>query len=150
MIGLIFKKAIGSATGRWITLGVVTLLLGSGGLMWHNFKQGLIDEGTQVCVQVINEQTVIDLQAALAAERETAATLRAEAAANAAVNEEARTRLRDSESNVADLNRQIKEQRKNDETYKAWSDTPLPDGVADRLRRAGTGSSPDTGREDSN
>lgn len=147
---MIVKWIFKTVVGRWVTLGVVTLLLGGGAIKWHNFKEDLIHKGQQVCVQEINKQTVIDLQAALAAERVTATQLRAAAVANALANEEARTRLRDSETIVSDLNRQIKEQRKHDATYKAWADTPLPDGVADRLRQAGAAGDTDTGREDSN
>jgi hypothetical protein len=34
------------------------------------------------------------------------------------------------------IRREMERQREQDPDYKAWSDTPLPDGTADRLRQA--------------
>jgi len=149
IIGLMGWLA-GGVARKLILGGVVILLLGAAGLYWKNFKDDLRDEGRQVCIQKINEQTVIDLQDALAAERVTAAELHALAIATAEENAEARARLRDSESKVDSLLAAREEQERTDETYAAWNNTALPDGVADRLRslRAGSNTNPDN--EDSN
>ena len=144
------RTALKSTIGRWIIGGAVTLLLSGAALKWYNFKQGLIEEGQQVCIQEINKQTMIDLQDALVAERVTNAELVAKAKANAAVNEEARARLRDSESRVDNLLNQQKEQERNDEEYADWGDNTLPDGIASRLRGAQAGSNPDPVRENGN
>lgn len=143
-MGLILKKLTGTLLRRWVTGGVIGLILAGGAWTWHSFKENLIHEGQVACIQEINKQTVIDLRNALADERLVAADLRARAAADADANEEARDRLWESQATVSNLNRQIREQRKTDETYKSWSDTSLPNGVADRLRNAGSGSDTDT------
>lgn len=150
MITTLIKKVLASVIGRWVTASVVTLLLGGAVLKWHNFKEDLIHKGQQVCVQEINKQTVIDLENALAAERVVNAALVVEAEKTAAVNEEARARLRDSESKVNSLLNERKSQEKNDETYAEWSNTPLADGVAERMRNQRTGSDTNTVRENGN
>jgi len=125
---------------KWI-LGVgVTLLLGSGGLMWHNFKDNLRDEGEQKCVQAINEQTVIDLQAALVEEQIARAELQKILGVTARENDLAKARARKAEARVTGLLTAMKEQKENDQEYAQWSDTPLPDGVADRVRELRIGS----------
>lgn len=150
MIGKIITWVSAKALNRWLLGAAVTLLLGGGGLMWHNFKQGLRDEGRHECVQVINEQTVIDLQTLLAAEQVVAAELRAIATVAAKVNADARGRLRAANASLKTLALQMKEQQKNDKEYAAWSYMPLPDGVAERLRNLHAGSDPHPGNEDSN
>lgn len=149
-MSMIFNWVFKTVVGRWVTAGLVTLLLSGAALKWHNFKEDLIHKGQQVCVQEINKQTVIDLENALAAEKLTAADLRARAAADAVANEEARVRRKELESRVDSLSRQMAEQRKTDETYKAWADTPLPTGVGERLRNQAAGSNPDPSNEDGN
>jgi hypothetical protein len=130
VIQWIFKTVL----GRWVTAGLVALLLGGAALKWHNFKEDLIHKGQQVCVQEINKQTVIDLQNALAAERATAIELRALAVASAEASQQAIARRQAVELNFTALQTQMAEQAKTDETYKAWADTPLPAGVGERLR----------------
>lgn len=133
MMGKLFGMAFKTVAGRWVTLGLVTLLLGGAGIKWHNFKEGLIHKGQQVCVQEINKDTVAQLQGALADAKSAFADLTARAAADAAVSQSARDRHRDLQDQLSDLERSMEQQRKTDETYKAWSDAPLPDGVAGRL-----------------
>lgn len=132
MIDLIFKTVV----GRWVTVGVVTLLLGGAGYWWYSHKEDLRDEGAAECVQLINQATIDELERALAAERSAAAELRASLAAAAAVNEEAIRRRNELSNQLDSLRGMMEEQRKNDETYRGWSDTDLPDDVADRLREA--------------
>jgi hypothetical protein len=112
------------------------VLLSGAGLWWYKYKEGLRDEGAQECVQEIERATLIALENALAAEKAAAADLRAKMDAVAAANQEAIARRNAAESTIASLRKQVEEQRENDETYREWSDTPLPDGVADRLRQA--------------
>ncbi len=150
MIKLLFKRVITTSLGRWALGGAVALLLGTAGLLWHNFKQDLRNEGKQVCVQVINEQTMLDLQAALATERATAMELRVIAVAAAAENQEARARLRASQFTIDALETARKNQEERDELYKAWSNTSLPNGVADRLRGLRAGRDADTNTEAEN
>ncbi len=150
MIGKLVTWAAKKALNRWILGGAVALLLGGAAIMWHNHKQGLRDEGRHECVQAINEQTVIDLQTALAEEQVAAAELRATVAAAAQENADARERLQAANASLKTLALLMKEQKENDKVYSAWSDVPLPDGVADRLRQLHSGSDPDPRNEDGN
>jgi hypothetical protein len=150
MLGKLIGWAGASALRRWILGGVVALVIGSAGLMWHNHKQDLRDEGRQECVQAINEQTVLDLEAALAEEKRTSAELMEYVRRTAAANAEAEARHRDAQARVDVLLEEIEEQKKNDKSYSEWSDTPLPNGVAERLRSTGAGSNSNTSNEDSN
>lgn len=149
-MGKLLKLIFGSIVGRWVTASLIALLLGGLGWKWHQFKEGLIHQGTQVCVQEINRQTVIDLEAALAAERATSAELVALAEETAAINANAKQRLVESELTVAGLEKAMAEQEEQDETYKAWRNSDLPAGVGERLRSVGAGSDPSAVRNDSN
>ena len=150
MLIQIVKWLGAKALNRWILGVAVTLLLGGGALKWHNFKEDLIHKGQQVCVQEINKQTVVDLQNALADEKVVNATLVALAIADAKISEAARARLRVANESLETLALEIQEQKKNDKEYAAWSDVPLPDGVAERLRRLHSGSNTNPSNEDSN
>lgn len=145
LITWVGKKAL----NRWILGGVVALLLGSAGLMWHNFKSDLRDEGRHECVQAINEQTVLDLQAALVDAEATADELADYILRTSKANAAAEARVADAQARVDVLLEEIQEQKKNDKDYSEWSDTPLPSGVANRLRKA-SGSPAHPGNEDSN
>lgn len=136
MWGFIVKKVLGTVLGRWVTGFIVVSLLGSAGLMWHNHKEGLKEEGRLECVQEVNKATMDALEIALADERSANAALRASLVAAAAVNQEATERRREAESTIASLQEQMETQKNEDPTYREWSDAPLPDGVADRLRQA--------------
>jgi hypothetical protein len=124
-------------------------LLGAG-LAFNNWKNNLREEGIQICVQEINAQTLIDLEAALAHEIAAGETLRAAAIVAEAENELARARLDDSQERISEMAAAMRQQEETDETYRAWSHTPLPDGVAERLRRIDAGSDPHPGNEDGN
>lgn len=139
-MGFVMKWVFKTVIGRWVTASLIAMLLSGLAWKWHQFKEDLIHQGQQVCVQEINKQTVIDLQNALAAERATAMELRALATAAASENEAARQRIREAEDKTDALLAARKEQEKTDETYAAWSNTPLPAGVADRLRGLSPGS----------
>jgi hypothetical protein len=150
MISKLVTWAGKKALNRWILGGAAALVLGSAGLMWHNHKQGLRDEGRHECIQAINEQTVIDLENALAEEKKTSAELAEYIRRVAAANAEAEARHRDAQARVDVLLEEIQEQKKNDKTYSEWSDTSLPNGVSERLRSTGTRSDTRPGNEDSN
>ncbi|TFH46053.1 MAG: hypothetical protein E4H01_10690 [Lysobacterales bacterium] len=130
MFNWVFKTVV----GRWVTGILVALLLGGAALKWHNFKEGLIHKGQQVCVQEINKETVQQLQDALAAEKVARAELSAQLTAIATENQASRDRRVELEKQLSAAQRAMAEQRKNDETYKAWADAPLPAGVGERLR----------------
>ena len=130
LIGLALKSVL----GRWVIGGVVVLLLGSAGLMWHNHKQGLREEGKQECIQEVNQETMEILQSQLAAERAVNVQLVKLGVARAAVNAEAVARHRNAEATVSELKKQIAEQERTDENYAKWSSTLLPVGVANRLQ----------------
>jgi len=146
----ILKLILKSTLSRWVTVGIVTLLLGGGVTWWYKFKADLRAEGEQECVQVINEETLQQLQIALAAEKTARAELQARLEVAARANQEARIRRNILEQRLNELNRQRLQQKENDNEYRAWSDTDLPNGVADRLREAGAELDPGTIREDSN
>ena len=147
---MIFKWVFKTVVGRWVTAGLIAALLSGAAWKWHQFKEDLIHQGQQVCVQEINKETVIQLQDALAAEKSARADLIARMAADAAVNQAAIERRRQLENQVSDLERAMAEQARTDNEYKEWSDAPLPSGVADRMRNAQAGGDPDTVRDNSN
>lgn len=150
MIGMIFKWALKTVVGRWVTGLLIASLLSGAAIKWYNFKKDLIAEGQTACIQEINKETVEQLQLALADAKSARAELTARLLAVAAVEAQARARHQDAQTQVTALQNQIKEQRKNDETYRAWSDTTLPDGVGNRLRAAQATGDPSTVRDNSN
>ena len=129
-------RILASSLGRWALGALVAALIGWAAIAWHNHKEGLKEEGRIECVQEINQATMVALEGALADERSANATLRASLAAAAAVNQQALERRNELETQVTGLEKAMAEQRRTDETYRAWSDTGLPDGVAGRLREA--------------
>jgi len=148
MLTALARLAFKTVVGRWVTASLIALLLGGGAWKWHAFKEDLVHKGQQVCVQEINKETVEQLQAALAASKSANAQLRANLIAAAAVNQEARDRKTELENKLTDLERQMAEQRENDETYRVWSDSDLPDGVASRLRDEAAADNPSPLRDD--
>jgi len=148
-MNFIITWALKTVLGRYVTVGLVAVLLGGGALYWHNFKEDLRDEGAEECIQLVNEETHQILVEALAAEKALATTLRARIARDAVVNAEARERHSALETQVGDLERAMAEQARTDNEYKEWSDTPLPSGVAERLQKQ-SGDNPGSGNEDGN
>ncbi len=148
-MGKIIKLALSTALGRWVTGGVVVLLLGGAGLMWHNHKQGLREEGKQECVQEVNQETMKILQSQLAAERAVNVQLVKLGVARDAVNAEATARHQSAVAAVSELRRQMDEQERDDETYYEWANTSLPIGVANRLQLLQTTDSESPFRDDS-
>lgn len=142
-MNFLLKKILGTALGRWILGAVVAALLGTAAIMWHNHKEGLREEGRQECVQEINQATIDALESALADEKRASAQLRASLIAAARVNQEAVERKNELSSQLESLRGMMEEQRNEDPTYREWSDTALPSGVADRLRQAAGGTASD-------
>lgn len=136
-------KILASALGRWILGGLVAVGIGTAALMWHNHKEGLKEEGRLECVQEINQATIDALENELKNKDLAIAQLRDAAVASAQANAEAEARRQQDRSTIASLQAQMEEQKNEDPTYREWSDTDLPDGVADRLRQA-AGSPPDS------
>ena len=134
----LIELALKTALGRWVTGGLVILLLGSAGLMWHNHKQGLREEGKQECVQEVNQETMKILQEQLLAERAVVVELVRLGEERTRLNIETTARHQDAKTKVAELKRQIAEQEQNDEPYNEWAGTLLPTGVAARLQLSGT------------
>ena len=143
-MNFIIKWALKTVLGRWVTASLIALLLSGLAYKWYDFKRDLRDEGVQECVQEINIATVNALELALADERSAVAKLRASLDAVAVANQEAIARRTKLEADLRTIEARIKAQRKTDETYREWADTPLPDGVADRLREAAGSSSDNT------
>lgn len=141
MLGSLLSKVLATTLSRWVTVGVVTALLSSAVFIWHRHNENLREEGAQECVQEINRATMEALEDALAAERAAGVALRASLAAAVAANQEAIERREAAESTIESLRESMERQRNEDPTYREWSDTALPDGVADRLRQA-AGSAP--------
>jgi TolA-binding protein len=133
---MLVKKAIGTVLGRWVTGGVVTLLLGLAFAAYTNYKEGLRDEGKLECVQEIQQATVDALEEQLRKKDEAIAVLRELHAKNLVLVEERKQREQEAYDRLEGLERQIEEQRNADPNYREWADTDLPDGVADRLREA--------------
>jgi hypothetical protein len=131
-------------------MGIVTALLSGAVVWWQVTKSNLINKGKEECVQVINEETVKQLEDALAAEKSARADLIAKMTAVVAANQKAEERKRELSVQLDYLRGIIIQQRETDETYRTWSDTALPDGVVDRLRNAAAGSGPGTLRDSSN
>ena len=147
-MGTILQWALKTVVGRWVTGLLIASLLSGAAYMWYNFKQGLIEQGTQVCVQIINQETMEHLAGALAAEKSARAELTAKLTAAAAVNQTARDRHQSLQRQLTELELAMEEQARTDNEYKEWGDTPLPSGVADRLRQSGAGSDPSPVRDD--
>lgn len=150
MIMKLIMRVVATSLGRWLLGGAVALLLSAAMYKWHMFKEDLIHKGQQVCVQEINKQTVLDLQDALAEERLISAELLRIALLAEDENALARARLRESNARLDTLSMQMREQERTDEDYAAWSNAPLPAGVADRLRTFRAGSDSDSSNKDSN
>lgn len=148
MWGKVLGWAFKTALGRWVTMGAVALLLGGAALKWHNHKEGLKEEGRQECVQEINQATVDALLVELENERAANAALNASLAVAADANRLANERRDEAVSNLRTIEAEMRTQEETDETYREWSADPLPDGVADRLRRAAAGSEPDSNDSD--
>lgn len=136
MIGKLIKLLASSVTARWVTGFTVTLLLGGSWAAWHNHKQNLREEGIRECVQEINQATVDELQRQLANEVEANARLADELEVANQANASALDRRRELETSLTALAAEMEAQRNEDPTYREWSDSDLPDGVADRLRDA--------------
>jgi hypothetical protein len=134
MMKLVIKWALKTLIGRWVTGLLVTSLLSGAAYWWYDFKDDLVAEGEEICVQEINKETMLQLQAALAEEKSARAVLTARLIAVAAVNQEANDRRLALQNQLSDLEKAMAEQARTDGEYKAWSDTPLPDGVGSRLR----------------
>ena len=150
MIGSLIMRIVATALGRWILGGVVASLIAFAAWKWHAFKEDLIHQGQQVCVQEINKETVEALERALSEERAARAALAERAAAAATENAAARQRAIDLERGLQDLAAEMERQRQTDETYAAWSATTLPDGVAGRVLNAGAGGHQDPSGADGN
>lgn len=138
------KKLATSILSRWILGGLVATIAGVAAWQWHSYKEHLREQGQQVCIQEINRETVETLERALAEEREVTARLVEEARLRAEEMAAARERRAAAERKVVEILRQMKEQERDDETYKGWARTPVPDGVADRLRNAAARSDSDS------
>jgi hypothetical protein len=135
-VNFITKWALKTVVGRYVTVGLVTLLLGGAALKWYKFKSDLREEGIQVCVQEINQATMQALEDALADERAANAELNASLVVAATANREAMERRTQAEANLKTLEKQMEIQRNEDPAYRDWSATALPSGVAERLRQA--------------
>jgi TolA-binding protein len=117
------------------------LLLGGAALWWHDHKSDLREEGRQECVQEINRATVDALEQQLENKNAAIEELRRLHADALIVAEERKQRELEAMDRLELLESEMEDQRNADPEYREWSDTDLPDGVADRLREAAGSSS---------
>ena len=136
IFGWIFKKALGTVVSRYVTGFIVTAILATSYGLWQGYKNNLREEGKQQCVTVINHANYVQLANRLAAEQISRAEVQKLYLAQRKVSAKATQRRLEAENKVTELLRDQEEQERNDETYAEWSNTALPDGVADRVRRA--------------
>jgi hypothetical protein len=130
----LLKKALATVLGRWVTGGVVALLLGGAAWWWYDFKSDLREEGANECVQLVNEETHKQLVEANYRKQQQIMELQREMREVKIENALAKERQRRAEENLMVFRNATRTQEQNDENYREWSSTPLPDGVADRLR----------------
>lgn len=145
MLGALINTVFASQIGRWVTLGVVTLLLGGAVYKWVDFKSDLRDEGQQECIQKITQATVDSLEIALAEEKIAREKLIKRLLESERLNADALARTREAEQRLKVFERERENQAAVDPPYREWRDIPLPDGVTDRLRSL-AGSNQDTSR----
>lgn len=134
MLSSLLKLILRSTISRWVTVGVVTTLLGGAGYWWYDTKRDLREEGQTECIQKINEETHREVVEALARKEEQVLRLQKDLREVRIENELARERERRANEQLLIYKNSIRTQAENDEDYREWADTPLPDGVADRLR----------------
>lgn len=149
-MNFIIQWILKTVAGRIVTGLLITSLLGGVAWKWYSFKEGLKDEGQAECIQLVNEETHQKLKEALAAAQAANTDLLERIAIAKAANQEATERRRALETQVGDLEKAMADQARTDNEYKNWSVAPLPDGIADRLRRMQAGVDPGSVREDSN
>lgn len=134
MLSSLLNLAIKSATGR-IVLGIaVTALLSGLAVWWYDTKHDWEEQGRTECVQLVNEETHKQLVEANYRKQEQIMRLQKELRETKIENELARERERRATEQLLIYKNSLRTQAENDEDYREWADTPLPDGVADRLR----------------
>jgi hypothetical protein len=141
MIVLLLKRALGTVLGRWVTGGVVAALLSGAVYWWYDTKAELIDDGRQECIQEIQKATVDALELQLANKNAAIEELRRLHADALILAEERKQRELEAFYRLEKLEAEMESQRNADPKYREWSDADLPDGVADRLRKAAGSSS---------
>lgn len=140
MIAGLLARLFASQLSRWVTVGVVTVLLSGAGLWWYNKKQELREEGANECVQIINQETHQQLIEANTRNAIKYNQLRNDMKAMREANRDARIRAQLAEDKLLHFRSQVEKEQESNEDYSEWADTPLPGGVADRLRELQAGS----------
>lgn len=140
MIAGLLARLFASQLSRWVTVGVVTVLLSGAGLWWYNKKQELREEGANECVQIINQATHQQLVEENARNAIKYNQLRNKLRAMEKATLDAHKRARLAEDKLLSFRSQAEKEREDNEEYREWADTPLPGGVADRLRELQAGS----------
>lgn len=134
MLSSLLNLAIKSTAGR-IALGIaVTALLSGLAVWWYDTKHDWEEQGRNECVQLVNEETHKQLVEANYRKQEQIMKLQKELRETKIENELARERERRATEQLLIYKNSLRTQAENDEDYREWADTPLPDGVADRLR----------------
>jgi hypothetical protein len=136
MFSLLVKWAFKTVLGRYVTAGLVTLLLGSGVWKWYDFKDDLREEGVEECVQEINRATVDALELELKNAQRANEILAEELEFANQVNASALARRQELETSITALAAAMEKQKNEDPNYRDWTNTALPAGVSDRLRQA--------------
>lgn len=135
MLSSLLNLALKSTVGR-VALGIgVTALLSGLAVWWYDTKHDWEEKGREECVQLVNEETHQILREQYAAALQANRLLRAQRDAAAKANTLAIERAKRAEQRLKWFQNSLEAERQNNEEYREWADTDLPDGVADRLRQ---------------
>ena len=134
MISGLIQMALKSVAGRVFIGAAVAAILSTVAYWWYDTKHDWEERGREECVQLVNEETHKNLVAANYRKQEQIMKLQKELRETKIENELARERERRANEQLLIYKNSIRTQAENDEDYREWADTPLPDGVADRLR----------------
>jgi glucan-binding YG repeat protein len=134
MISGLIQIALKSVAGRVFIGAAVAAILSTVAYWWYDTKHDWEERGREECVQLVNEETHKNLVAANYRKQEQIMKLQKELRETKIENELARERERRANEQLLIYKNSIRTQAENDEDYREWADTPLPDGVADRLR----------------
>lgn len=134
MIAGFIARLFTTQLSRWVTVGVVTVLLSGAGIWWYKFKDDLREEGEQACIQKVNEELHKETVEALYRQQQRVMELQAELSDLRVENELAKERERRAKEKLQIYQNSVRAQLENDEKYREWARTELPNGVADRLR----------------
>lgn len=134
MIAGLLARLFASQLSRWVTVGVVTALLGGAAYWWYDFKRDLRHEGAEECIQAVNEETHKAVVENLYRQQQRVLELQSQLSDLRVEKELALERERRAKEKLMLYKNSVRAQLENDEKYREWSRTELPNGVAERMR----------------